>query len=65
METNFINITNHVFVISTNAVPVTVESPNGVFMFFNGFAFGFPFAVTLFAVWVIMAGLFAPKFPGE
>jgi hypothetical protein len=68
METNTITITNIVFLVSTNPVPVVLSGLTfdvQVQLFFEGFAFAFPFSCCIALIWVLARALRPPRFPSS
>lgn len=66
--TNIITITNLVFVVSTNAVPVTLSGfdyTTVLTLYLDGFANGAPCAVALAACALIYKSLSKPNFPSS
>jgi hypothetical protein len=66
METNIITITNVVFVVSTNPVPVTLaglDFNSASTLYMDGFNHGFPIAASVGLLWLVYRSLRTPHFP--
>ena len=74
MGTNYITLTNYVWMVATgnvpvymvnsNALPVTLISTTDQFnYFFTGWNYGFPLALTVGILWAIVKALRSPQFP--
>jgi len=62
--TNTLFITNIVWMISSNTVPVSVSDwATQTTMFIEGFSDAFPLAIALSVVWAIISSLRAGHFP--
>ena len=70
--TNFITITNMLWMVTTGTIPVSIQSYNesqyfneSSYMFISGFTDAFPLAILLATVWAILASLRRNIFPSS
>jgi len=64
--TNILWLTNQVWLITTNPVPVVItDDPHSWDTMYNGFTYGLPFALVLAIVWAVGRAVKPPGFPND